>query len=782
MIKNLFETIVHRPWLVIGLTLAFVFTAGWGALSIELKTDFKDFFSKESRYLQAYDRLQDTYSTSDSVLFIIALPDKDVFSEESLQLLLTLTDLSWQLPYSIRVDSITNFQYTEADEEGFIVRNLVEDDLPLTAENRAAIKAIAMKEDVLLNKLLSYKGDVAAINVSFAIPHIKLAEEMEVTRASRAVADKIRQQFPGSEVYLTGLIMGNTAAFEVIDSESRSLIPLMFIIIIAFLILLFRSFLATAAILSVIILSLISTIGLAGWFGFDITIPVATAPIIILTMAIADCVHILVTFNHNSRAGMAKAEALIDSLTLNLSPIFLTSLTTAIGFLTMNFSDSPPFQVLGSVVAIGVLIAFVLSLSFLPALLVLTVKQPKAIRDEKPHWITPFASGILRYRNPIFWGMCATTCVIVSFVSQNEINDRFEKYFDESHEFRYSADFANEHLSGLYNIEYSLESPYEGGIYNPKFLQQVEEFTQWVKEQPEVQQVNSITDIFKRLNKNMHGDDDNWYKLPVERDLAAQYFLLYELSLPFGLDVTNLVNFDKTSTRILITLREQSTNETLGTEARFNQWLDTNLPQINHYEGSMVVMFSHLGVDNATSMVKATTFALVLISIIITISLGSIKIGLVSFVSNLMPAAIAFGIWGIIFGQVGVSVAMAIGMTLGIVVDNSVHFLSKYLHARKEKQMSPEEAIHYAFTHVGIALLICNFVLIAGFSVLTFSVFKLNSDMGMFTAITLAVALVVDLVFLPTLLLRIDKEKPPSTNEIAEQSTVEAASTETKAA
>ncbi|MBV1880618.1 MAG: MMPL family transporter [Pseudomonadales bacterium] len=759
--KTCFEAIVNRPWHVIALTLALTIIAGWGAQSLELKTDYRKFFSEDSEYLQAYEKLQDTYSSSDNVLFVIDPADNDVFSQESLELLLTLTDLSWKLPFSVRVDSLTNFQHTEADEDGLVVRDLVDNELDLTPEYRAEIKAIAIAEDVLRNKLLSENADVAAINVSFRIPHLENYEEKEIALASRALAAEIRQQFPGSEIYITGMIMGNHASMEVIEEESNSLIPLMFFIIIAFLFLLFRSIKATAAILAIIIASLVSTMGIAGWIGFEITSIVASAPIIILTMAIADCVHILVTFNHNMRAGLSKVDSLVESLTLNLSPVFLTSLTTAIGFLTMNYSDSPPFQTLGNVVAIGVIMAFVLSLTLLPAMLVIIIKKPKATHvDQQPHWITPFANAILKFRNPIFWGTGAITCVLVACISQNEINDQFDKYYDESREFRYSSDFANEHLSGLYNIEYSLESPYEGGIYNPKFLQDIEKFTLWLKEQPEVLQVNSITDVFKRLNKNMHGDDDSWYKLPVEQDLAAQYFLLYELSLPFGLDVTNLVDFNKTSTRVFITLEEQTTKQTLKTEDKFSQWLNSNLPKTSYYQGSMVVMFSHMGMDNAESMVKATTIALILISIIITLSLGSIRIGMVSFISNLMPAALAFGVWGIFYQQVGISVAMAIGMTLGIVVDNSVHFLSKYLHARKEKNLAPEAAIHYAFSHVGIALLICNFVLIAGFYVLSFSVFKLNVDMGLFTAITLSLALAVNLIFLPTLLLRIDKGDP----------------------
>jgi uncharacterized protein len=272
--------------------------------------------------------------------------------------------------------------------------------------------------------------------------------------------------------------------------------------------------------------------------------------------------------------------------------------------------------------------------------------------------------------------------------------------------------------------------------------------------------VNVITDIFKRLNRNMHGDDDSWYKLPEQRDLAAQYLLLYEMSLPYGLDLNNQINVDKSATRMTVMLYNSSTTQMLGLEDRAQQWLKDNVPENMHTVGaSPAIMFSHIGFRNIRAMLMGTTVALILISLVLIVALKSIRIGLISLIPNLVPAGMAFGLWGITVGQVGLALSVVTGMTLGIVVDDTVHFLSKYLRARREKGLNAEDATRYAFRTVGLALVATSVVLALGFMVLTLSAFSLNADMGLMTAATIVFALIADFILLPPLLMALDKKE-----------------------
>jgi predicted RND superfamily exporter protein len=255
----------------------------------------------------------------------------------------------------------------------------------------------------------------------------------------------------------------------------------------------------------------------------------------------------------------------------------------------------------------------------------------------------------------------------------------------------------------------------------------------------------------------MHADDPEWYALPKERDLAAQYLLLYEMSLPYGLDLNDTINVEKSSTRLIVTTDNVSAVRMRELQGQSEQWLRENTPETMWtVPASTNLMFSHISERNIKSSILGAFIALGLIAIILAIAFGSVKFGAISLLPNLAPALMAFGIWGIASGQINVGNAIVLTMALGIIVDDSVHFLSKYLRARREGGMTSQQAVGYAFSTVGSALVVTSFVLVAGFLVLTLSPFGLNAGMGLLTAIVLLVALGADLLFLPPLLMQIE--------------------------
>jgi len=455
--------------------------------------------------------------------------------------------------------------------------------------------------------------------------------------------------------------------------------------------------------------------------------------------------------------GMSKSDSMQESIRINLQPVFITSVTTVIGFMTMNFSEVPPFRDLGNTVAMGVIAAFFLSTLLLPALIMVLPIQVKKQEQRSSKWINFIAKFVTGNQTKILICTAIISTTVFALIPMNQINDEFIEYFKEGVDFRDDTDFTAENLSGIYTIEYSLESGESNGISDSKFIQDVDTFTNWLKSLDEVVHVSSISQIFKRLNKNMHADDNDYYKLPESKELAAQYLLLYEMSLPYGLDLNNQLNIDKSSVKLTIVLENISSKETIELEQKLANWLKNNTSIKTFYAASPNIMFSHIGKRNVNSMVSGVSYALIIICIIMMFVLRSVKLGLISLIPNLIPIGAAFGVWALIDGNVGISVGTATGMILGIVVDDTVHFLSKYRRAMSEKGYTSEQAIHYAFSMVGNALWITTFVLVCGFIVLTLSDFAMNSDMGLFTALTITLALIFDFIALPALLLRKDK-------------------------
>ncbi len=758
MTRSYGEWVVRWRYLILLATLIIVAMTASGVRFITFKTDYRVFFSDDNPQLLAFEELQNTYTKTDNVLFVLAPKDGNVFSPETLASIARLTESAWQIPYSLRVDSITNYQHTRAEEDDLIVDDLVPDPAQISPADLQQIRDIAINEPLLVNRLISPNGQVAGVNVTIQLPDDGSGDEVpEITAFARDLVDKVKAQNSNLDVYLTGMVIMNNTFPEVSLHDQTTLIPIMFMIVLLTLVLLLRSITAMFATFLVIIMSIAAAMGLAGWLDIALTPPSASSPPIILTLAVADCVHVLSTLLHSMRKGEGKLAAIVESLRINMQPVFLTSLTTVIGFMSMNFSDAPPFRDLGNIVAMGVAIAFVLSVTLLPALIAILPLRVKEGETRRTQYMDRFAGFVIARRNPLFWGVGALALALIAFIPRNELNDEFIKYFDMSVPFRADTEFATTRLTGIYTIEYSLGTGESGGINEPEFLRDVERFADWYHEQPHVLHVNSITDIMRRLNKNMHADDPAWYRLPNERELSAQYLLLYEMSLPYGLDLNNQIDVDKSATRLIVSLENLSSNELLGIERRAQEWLRDNAPHLQSRGASSSIMFAYIGQRNIRSMLIGTSVALVLISLVLLIALRSVKIGLVSLIPNLAPAAMGFGLWGLLSGQVGLGLSVVMGMTLGIVVDDTVHFLSKYLRARRERGLDAQAAVKYAFHTVGTALLVTTLVLIAGFMVLTQSAFKLNSDMGLLTAITIGLALLLDFLFLPPLLMKVDK-------------------------
>jgi predicted RND superfamily exporter protein len=757
-IQRYISFVITHPWQIFILTLLVVMSAGSGGRFIEFTNDYRVFFSEENPELQAFEEMQNIYTKTDNVLFVIEPEGTDVFNFSTLNMIAELTELSWQIPYSTRVDSITNYQHTLAKDDDLLVGDLVDSSTNLSLEDISYVRGVALKEPLLVKRLISPSGHVTGVNVTIQLPGKSLTEVPEVAQFSRELKSKLEVSYPNHRIHITGLAMMNNAFGESSQNDMTTLVPIMFLTIIVVLGILLRSFSATISSIVMIFFTIIFAMGLMGWLGWKLTPASASAPTIIMTMAVADTVHLLVTFLHNLRKGINKVDAIADSLRINIQPIFITSVTTAIGFLSMNFSDVPPFHDLGNVVAIGVLFAFVLSVTTLPAMVILMPMRIKVREERKNGVMNSFANIVIEHRKLLLLVMGGIALSLMAFLPQNKLDDQFVEYFDESVDFRQATDFSSQNLSGIYTIQYSLNQGESGGVSEPKFLEDVEMFSEWLRTQDEVMHVQSITDTFKRLNMNMHADDPAFYRLPASREQAAQYLLLYELSLPYGLDLNDQIGIDKSHTRLIITLENLHTEEMLGIERRMSDWLDNNIADVAYTVASPSLMFAHIGKRNVNSMLAGTTLALIVISFILILALRSRRIGLISLAPNLIPAGMAFGLWGLMVGQVGLSLSVVAGMTLGIVVDDTVHFLSKYLRARREKGMDEKEAVRYAFNTVGVALWVTSLVLVMGFLVLSQSHFSLNSDMGAMAAITIAIALIMDFLFLPPLLMKLEEK------------------------
>ena len=715
--------ILHRRWLVAVLATLLMLVVTGGARFIGVTNDYRSMFAEDNPQLAAFDALENTYSASNAALIALAPRGDSAFTREALGAIEDLTDAAWLAPLSTRVDSLTNYSHSEAIEDDLVVEPLVDDAQSLGDADLARIGETALNAADLAGRLVSRDGRVAGLVINFALPENPDAAVVEITDYLDTLLDEARASHPDIAYYLTGDVVMNRAFAEATQDDLETMAPIVFLIIVVTAALLLRSVLGTLALVVVLVFVINTTMGFAGWIGTVFNPANSGVPIIVMTVAVAHSVHIVTAALAGMSRGLERNEAIAESIRGNAWPVFLTSATTAIGFLSLNASDSPPFRVLGNLVAFGVLCAFVYSMTLLPALLSILPLRARPGRADQSAFFDRFGAFVVARRTFLLWFVTALAAALVMGIPRIELTDNWTRYFDERYEFRRDTDFVIENLTGMETLEYSLNAGREGGITDPDYLRAVDAFAEWYQE---------------------HGDN------PKSAALRAFASVRQRSQQP---DRHRQVRYphDRRGPR----LTSQAQRE-LDTRAQV--WLRANASNLATDASGVSIVFAHLSQRNIESMLRGTIIAMALISLILIWVFKSVRLGLVSLVPNFLPAAMAFGLWGYLVGRVGLAGSVVTAMAFGIIVDDTIHFLSRYVKARREGQLPPE-AVRAAFRTVGKALWTTTAILSLGFLVFASSGFELSWALGLLITITIVFALLADFLLLPPLLMAIDRKK-----------------------
>ena len=751
--------VLRHRWLIVIATLVLVAVFGFQIRNLAMTDDLNVFFAEDNPQLIAFNRFKETYGETKNAYIAMAPANGNIYTRKNLALIEEFTNKAWQIPYSRRVDSLQNFQRTRIYGDELQVDNVFEEAHSLSDEDIADLRHYASNHDVLADKLVARDGSLAAIAVTFNLTDGEGAPQrrQEVMDFLTNLMAQLEADYPGTKFYKTGGVYVNQAFAEAMIKDGLSLLPLMVGLMIFFMIVFLRSVAGMLGTMLVVTFSAVVAVGGVVLLGITMTNVTAMAPIVILTVGVADSVHILISMFQSMGHGKNKDEAILETLRINHQPIFLTSLTTIIGFLSLNFNESPPFRDMGNEVAIGVAAAYVFSILFLPAFLSLVPIKARKVKDDDTPAMEHFGAQVSKHYRLVLGVMLILIAGLASQIPKLEFNDMFLEYFDDTIEFRRTNDFLMENMVGLITMDYDVSSNEEGGINNPAYLRDLDKFKQWLLSQQKVQYVNTYGDIIFELNKTMHDDDDSYYRAPESRELASQFLLMYEMSLPMGRDITNSISDDRSRSRLSINMENAKTSEILKLAEEADQWVKDNAPNISLSPAiGETIMFAHIAERNIISMVNGAFLALFLISTILLISLRNIKLGFLSLAPNVLPLVMAFGAWSILVGELGMSGGAVLVIALGIIVDDTVHFLSKYLRAKRELGLNTHDAILYSFRTVGVALLVTSIILVLGFTVLYGSAFKPTKDMGLLISLTVAFALAATFFIVPPLLLIID--------------------------
>ncbi|MDF3075236.1 MAG: transporter [Alphaproteobacteria bacterium] len=749
--------VLRWRWPIIIATLLVVAIASIGIFRLTFNPDTRSFFGPENPERILLDRMEAKYAKLTNVIFVLAPRNGDVFTLPSLRAIDELTQAGWQTPYVIRVESLTNYQELTAEGDDLQVAPVYNAKIQQTAETAAEVKRRVMRDRELVDRIVSSKADVTAVQVLITRPHDTPEEVTEIVDFVRRTADEFRASHPEIELRLTGGVLADRAFAQAGEEDSLTLMPAMTILIVLILWIGMRSLTVTAVTVLVIGLTVALSMGVYGWAGAVLNSASGSSPAVIMTLFFADCVHFVTSVMQQQARLGDREKAVAVAIRVNLMPTIIKTLTTIAGFLSLNFSDSPPLSELGNMVAVGSTFGCLLTVTFMPALLSLLPLPQRQVDNAEHRLMSRMADYIVVRQRKFLWGSLLAVPLLCAFIPRIEIDDNFVRYFDRDFPFRVDTEFMEKRLTGLNGLTFSVPAAGRDSVTDPAYLRKLDEFATWYRQQDHVIHVNTLADVMKRLNRAMNGDDPAFDRLPETRELAAQYLFLYELSLPPGHDLNTIIDVSRSESVVIVRLADVSSNSILALADAGEAWLKQNAPQYFADATGLSVVYAHITKRNIQAMFMGTLISVLVVSVIMIVALRSWRLGLISLVPNLTPAFMAFGLWGLFGGEVNLAISVVTAMTYGIVTDDTVHTVTKYRFARREHGLAPEAAVRETLVYTGSAVILSSVALGMGFALLGISNFNITALMGALSALIIIIAMVAELFMLPGLLLKFDR-------------------------
>ncbi len=748
-----------------------------GAQHLTISSDTRRFAGPENTDLKRLEKFETVFSQNNNVFIAFHAPSGTLFTEDRIRKLHDMTERAWTLPHAIRVDSITNYLFLDSQDDDVELQALSPFAYDPRREEMSVADRLALferrvaQETLLQRWLVSPDGTTTGININFQIPKDATLEVREIMTAVRAFVAELDSDNDGAlQAHVTGNIALMSLFAEAAEQDSASIVPICFLLIGFMVVLFFRFSTATLFILTAVTMATFIALGFAGYNGRVIDPGFSAVPIIVMILALASGVHFVIGTQKFVDDGLSGRQAAAASIRENFFPIFLTAVTTSVGFFVLNFADSPSFHALANVVTVGVVAGFVLCFTWIAAGLALFPLKPSPRPVKAQAFLSGMTEFLSRHPRRILFTSFIVTIVVLLGASRSVLDADFVRYFDERYDYRQASDFVEERLTGLNVIEFQLDSGEANGINAPEYMRNVERFSRWLESNPKVAHVSSLSETLKLIYENMVPEEERQDILPASREEIAQFLLLYELSLPQGLDLKDRISSDKSSTRVTAILRGATSRDITKLNEDAILWLRNNAPEETWTNGvSINVLFAYSVIKNVNPMVTGTFVALLIISFLVLAALRDIRLGIIGSLTNLLPIALGFGLWGYLVGVLGLVAAAVPAITLGLIVDDTIHFLVKYQRARQILGLNALDSAKYAMNLVGKAIIITTVSLVIGFLVLTTSGFEFNRSLGLFTSMIIVGALFIDLIVLPTLLMWLDREKTPKQRVAASQ-------------
>ncbi len=749
------QLLVKRHLLAL-LTILLGGAVTWGMLNTSIDSTFNAILSEDDPYREEVEQVRKDFPPSTSVLFAFLSTSGDVFNLDMLHAMEDLTNRYIEVESAIAVGSLLNRRLNAVDADQFNRNYLIPDLSTLTQDDLNSIRQIALNDEDLTKSMLSPEGDMALAVIKYKATADDQATRLRIAESVVALRDSLREDYPEITLYVLGGVLFELDGYNAQIKDTRYLFP--FVITISILLLWFclKSLPFSLCLFTVSFATIGLTVGTVGWAQVPFNQISTLGPLVVLVIAMADGIHIVSIYVQGLHKSLSKVEAMRQSLVANIQPVTLATVTTAMGFLSLNYCSSPGIYGFGNVVAIGVCWAYVVTLTLLPTLILLlpTRKIPKPLGVRE--LISGVGQLVAQRGSLLFWGSAVLIVTTLALLPLNRVDFNRYSFVDKDSDFHHVMTALSEKIGNDQSLVYGVHSGQYYGITDPVFLNQVDEFSRWLEDQPEASFVTSYTDLLRNLNKAEHDNDESWNKLPVDNLQIIDYLVGYQLIQQIEPNLEPIFNPDYSAIRLVIGTSNLSNLELINFNDKIDEWIAANVrPEYKVMHGDNSILFARLDRSISVELLQGFTLSFILITLTLLIGLKSVRYGLLSIMPNLFPATIVFGFWGLWIGELSPYILMLFSISIGLVVDDSVHILSKYIHARRDGK-TPESAVQYSLATAGPAITITTLSLALGTFVLVFSNTFYYQNVALLLTPIILVALLLDLLFLPPLLVKFD--------------------------
>ena len=733
---------------IIGITIIVaLFSVSLKNLTFE--GSYKIWFDKDSKIIKDYEAFRSRFSGDDT--FIVAFKDENgIFTQKAVNTILQLTKEFQKIEGVRKVDSLSNYQYISSEDDDIIVEDFLYGD-----ENLSQKKQLALKDNLILNQLISKDAKTTMIALSLS-QKLGSNEAVNIALFHRLQSLlKKEAKRSGYRFYLTGIPAVTASLVTVSQRDAMVLIPLAVVVVVFFLFVIFRSVLGVLIPSVVIVFTFLSVLSIQILLGYKLNNFTVNIPSFITAIAIADAMHLYFAWIYYKLKGKNTKEALTDALYSNIIPMALTSFTTAVGFATLGLSAIEPIATLGIAITSGALLAFILTVTVVPAIL-LTLSDNYKVTPVKimnlAH-IKGYGAFITRNDKRIVF----TFCIFIAFVSfglfELKVDSNSIKYFTKDTVVRSGADFVEKNLTGSMRYEIILDSQKKEGVKDPKFLESIVLFEDALKKHfDNIRFTTSLKDIVIRMQRVLNPDANS--SLPKDKNLIAQYLLLYSMSLPQGMELNDKIDTQERYLRLTINTNIVDTSKDLAMIKWIKNYFKTKTPYSADVQGQTAI-FAYMQSSVTDTLIISISITLIIVTFSMLLIFRNLKMLWLFLIPNIAPIFIVGGVMGLLGISVDIGIAISAAVILGIAVDDTIHFFSKYFESIKVRSF--EESIDYIISHSGNAMILTTLILSLTFALFGVSSFVPNVNFAIVTVSALNIALLFDLVLLPALLSLLSK-------------------------